>query len=154
TAGPGFTDNFSAPGAAGQLSTFWAEKAGNFGDNGGSGGTTSAKASPSLAVLNGVNQADVSAEVDVALSAGPGQSAGLVARHSGAGFYLGLVSSIGATFTASIQRQTGSIVATLASVTVASATGRLRFQVVGSSLKLFLDDTTAGTSTLLLFAND
>ena len=52
---------------------------------------------------------------------GSGQSAGLVARHSGAGFYLGLVSTSGATFAASIQRQSGSTVATLASVTVVSA---------------------------------
>jgi hypothetical protein len=81
-------------------------------------------------------------------TAGPGTSAGLVARYSGTGDgnqYLGLLVNSGGTALARIWSNVGGTWALLASQTLTgfdlSATHVLRFDVVRSSLNLFVDGT-------------
>ena len=115
----------------------------------------------SLAVLNGVSAADVIVRADIAALAN-GQLVGLAARYTGPGLnngYQALLYNSNGTARASIYRNVNGtwalISADVAVGSVASVLGKtLHFEAVGSSLKFFLDDATAGTSTLLTFAND
>src|SRR5206468_4282948 len=81
-----------------------------------------------------------------------GQSAGIVARYSGLrdqNLYVGQLVNTGTGFRAEIIRKFNGIVTRLSSGTVASTgSGTLRFEAVGSSLRLYLNNT------LIAFAND
>ena len=101
--------------------------------------------------INAIAQTNVYAQAAINLSA-VGQSAGLAARYSGPGdsnMYWGAINQSGAnTFTALIYKNIGGTWTQLASQSVNSGTGILRFEVVGDSLKLFL------SNNIVAFAND
>ena len=147
-----FSDDFTtATTPPQQLSSSWATQAGNFKVD-----TTLAQATnndvKSLATLNSVSEGDVFVQADVAITApGPVQSAGLVARYGGVGdtnMYVGRISNAGGVLTAAILRNVGGTWTTLTSKSISDGTGTLRFEVVGTSLKLFLD------LDLIAWAND
>src|SRR5262249_12226676 len=80
-----------------------------------------------------------------------GSSAGIVARYSGPGdanMYEGRLVHSGSAVYARIYRNLGGKLKPLFNQKVTTATGTLRFEVVGSSLKLFLN------GSLVAFAND
>ncbi|MBA4192304.1 MAG: hypothetical protein C0467_30405, partial [Planctomycetaceae bacterium] len=106
------------------------------------------------AVFQGAALSDVSvqATVNVFAPAGTGLSgsAGLVARYIGTGdknYYLGAITGVNGVFTAKIFANVNGTLTQLASTAVASGTGLLRFEVVGNSLKLFLNDTLVARVT-------
>src|SRR5262249_58733519 len=83
--------------------------------------------------------------VTAGVNLGAGETAGLVARYGGPGysnFYLGQLRAIGnGQFQAAIFANIGGTFRTLAvGSTVNSGTGTLEFEVVGSSLKLLLNN--------------
>ncbi len=144
-----FSDSFAAA-TRNQLSDKYVEQAGNFQVT---GGVASNSTSLAIATLRGVSQRDVSVSGDINIAAGSGRSIGLVARYSGPGeqnFYLAEVYGVPGSSRAQVNlylKQAGAYVK-LASTAVASATGSLRFEVVGNSQRVFLNNT------LILSAND
>lgn len=103
-----------------------------------------------LSTLNGVNLADVSVEGRVTLGGGLVQIDGLVARYAGPGdasMYFGALRGEEGSFKAEIWRQSGGVWTQLASQAVTAGQGLLRFDLVGSSLKLFLDDKLVAFAT-------
>jgi hypothetical protein len=98
-----------------------------------------------LATFNGSSLANVSEQADVTLSPGSA-TAGLVARYAGTGdgngrMYDGRITLSGGVYTALIEYVSGGIFNKLTSKTLTGFTGSgtLRFEVVGSSLKLFVN---------------
>lgn len=118
----------------------WTNQVGRFTSN---GQTASAAVSgPSVATLNTAPAANVTvqADVDVAIA---GQAAGLVARASkvrDTNLYFARLINNGSSVVAQIWRSVNGTKKLLAGQTVTVAAGTLRFEVVGSSLKLFLKD--------------
>src|SRR5439155_8039354 len=114
--------------------------------------------SDNLAVVNGVSETDVKVTADIS-SLANGQLIGLAARYNGPGMnngYQGLLYNSNGTARAAIYRNVnGNWVLINADVAVGPAAGvigkTLRFEVQGSSLKMFLDDTVGSTFTLLTF---
>jgi hypothetical protein len=130
-----FTDSFaSSPGN--QLSRNWTERQGNFTANGAALGNDP---SVSLATVNGEVLVDATVQADII--AGPSQAVGLIARYQSNGsYYLAQVSNLSTGRTAIIYKYVAGVGFTrLSTMTPAltSATGTLRFQVVGSSLMLY-----------------
>src|SRR5262249_157623 len=90
--------------------------------------------------------------VNVFAPAGTGLSgnAGLVARYLGGGesnYYVGTLSGIDGVFTARISRNVNGVSTPLVSAPVATGTGLLRFEVIGNSLKLFLNGVLVAKTT-------
>ena len=142
-----FTDPFNSA-APVQLQTPWQERTGNF--------VTSppllvSKTALDVATLNGVSQKDVFVQADITLSA-VGQYAGLSARYSGPGdsnMYWGAITQTGAnSFMAVIYVNVRGTWTLLASQSVSTGTGKLRFEVEGTKLRLFLQNV------LVLSASD
>jgi hypothetical protein len=140
---PGFTDDFNRSDNV-FLGAEWTDRAGDF-------QTVNNKAvavpsGVSMVTLNGVALADMAVQADFTITAGSGKSAGLMARYSGPGtsnyYYAEAYSAPGSTSTMlSLYRNVNGTFVTLATRTIAgSASGVFRFEVVGSSLKLFLND--------------
>src|SRR5262249_3870197 len=117
--------------------------------NVGSGVASGTSVNANLATLPSVNAADVVVQADI--NAAVGQHAGLVARHGALGdssMYLGIINNIGGTPIAQIFRSTGGGFTLLAQANATGNSGTLRFEVVGTSLRLFLGNT------LQVFASD
>jgi hypothetical protein len=123
-----------------QLSTDWQERVGNFNVQ---GGTAAGTASLNLATVNGIAVANISVQVDVALTSG--QFVGLVSRYTGAGdsnMYLGMLYNNAGNVEASIWRNVGGTWTKIATkLNVGSATGTLRFEIQGTTLRVLLDGT-------------
>jgi hypothetical protein len=103
---------------------------------------TASPAPRSMAVYTGMFNADVSVQADVALAATGINRAGLVARYSGSGdtnMYLASLVGTGTSAVAYISSNVGGTWNLLATVPGLSGTGRLRFDVAGSTLTLFLN---------------
>jgi uncharacterized repeat protein (TIGR01451 family) len=135
-----FTDNFTTSSNPPEMSPYWTDER---------GAVIGANDQPmgagdfNLETLNGISQANT--VVTASVNLGDGQNAGLVARYGGPGyrnFYLGQFRSIGnGQFQAAIFDNIGGAWNTLAvGSTVNSGTGTLEFEVVGSSLKLLLNN--------------
>jgi hypothetical protein len=141
-----FNDDFSTA-TNQQLSSNWLNQVGNFQV---SGGLAAGRASLNVATLNGINAADVSVQADVNVTGAAGQSAGLVARYAGPkNLYLGRLVKTGSGFKVELIRNVNGNSTTLFSQSVTSTgSGTLRFELAGSSLKLFLNNI------LVAFAND
>src|SRR5204862_42041 len=98
------------------------------------------------ATLSGVSKKDVYVEATIGGLTSVGQYAGLAARYSGPGdtnMYWGAIGKTGATtFTAVIYKNVSGTWSLVASQAIGSSIGlgKLRFEVVGDSQKLFLDD--------------
>jgi hypothetical protein len=144
-----FTDDFTRENGA--LGAAWQVRAGSFTV---SSGKAVAANHPSLATVVGGSARDVEVQADVHIAAGSGQSAGLVARYSGPGernFYLAEVYGMPGTSTVQVNlfRNLGGTYTLLRSVNLPGpVSGTLRFEAVGSSLKVFLN------GTLVTFAQD
>jgi uncharacterized protein YkwD len=137
-----FNDNFTLPGGS-QLDSFWTELQGNF-----SVQSDQLRANGNglnLALLNQAPAADVSVQADITLSSSGSQQAGLIARSSnnGSSMYLGLIAGKNGKFTASIFRELRGVWTRIASAPLGGGTGTLRIEVVGPSLKLFLNGALA-----------
>jgi ELWxxDGT repeat protein len=138
-----FGDNFGRPDST-QLGNQWTEPVG---DSVVVKQQLVAKtAGPNLAVAQGSALADVAVQswVNVFAPAGTGLmgNAGLVARYLGSGnsnYYLGVLIGNNGVFTARISLNLNGVLTPLLTVPVATGTGLLRFEVVGNSLKLFLN---------------
>ncbi len=134
-----FSDSFNRA-DSGLLGAGWNELIGDF-------AVSANRALPTtgfnVAALSGVSQADVTVQMDVA-GLEVSEHAGLVARYGGAGdvnMYLGALYNSGGGPQASIWRNVGGNWTQLTVQNVAAGAGTLRFQVVGSSLRLFFNNT-------------
>ena len=150
TPGLPFTDDFSAPVNTDQLARDWDERKGNFSITGTS--ELKGNASQNLATVHGVSLANAAVQTDITVLAG--QNGGLVARYNAANgnYYFAQViaNATGTIFTLNLQKVTPSATTTLATSTVPSGVGTLRFEVVGSNLKVF--HGTPGSLVLKLVA--
>src|ERR1051325_5921976 len=111
-----------------------------------SAGTLTSVGALHIATLNGVAQADVVVQANVNL-VGNGVGAGLVARYSGPGdanMYQGLLYLANGVTTAYIFRNLNGGWTQLSSQNVNTTTGTLRFEVIGTSLKLLLSGALVG----------
>jgi uncharacterized protein YkwD len=139
-----FSDTFSTTGS---LSSSWLQRMGTFQVGGGL--TKGTAGVGNLATLGGVTATDVSVQADVAPTSG--QWAGLVARYSGAGdmnMYFGAIMATATGYQAMIWRNAGGAWTVLASQSfTGSSTGTLRFDVVGSMLRLYLNGNLLVSAT-------
>jgi hypothetical protein len=99
---------------------------------------------------NGVTPADVTIQSGVILAAG--QSVGLLARYSGPGdqnFYEARLTLNSNALVAAIYRNVNGAFTLLASKTISKRTflGLFKFNLVGSSLSLFLNDSLLASAT-------
>lgn len=107
-----------------------------------------------LALLNGVALSDLRVQADINVLPVNGQTAGLVARATSNGsYYLGSVARTTTRFEVRIHKFTGGKFTLLASAPLNAGTGTLRFEVVGSSLKLYFGPD-ANTLALATYAFD
>jgi hypothetical protein len=141
-----FNDNFNGA-TDQQLNTNWVNQAGNFQV---AGGVATGLAALDVAALNGLRAPDVVVQAGVSPAAG--QTVGLVARYSGPkdqNMYVGRLVVTGTGTKAELVRNFNGVQTRLFSRTVTGpTTGVLRLEVVGPSLKLFLNNT------LIAFADD
>ena len=132
-----FSDSFAANPSAQQLGSSWQERSGNF--SVASGAAVAVGSSTSVATVSGIAVADVA--VQGAIVVGPTRAAGLIARYQTNGsYYLGQVVSNGSVFNAVIYKfktGTGFTRLNAVSTTFTFGVGVLRFEVIGTSLKLF-----------------
>ncbi|MBX3412267.1 MAG: hypothetical protein KF708_06075 [Pirellulales bacterium] len=102
----------------------------------------------SIAALNGVTATDVSVEAVIDVT--NGSSVGLLARYGGSGdsnAYMGLLVKTGSGYAAQIWRNVGGTWTNLTSQSVGRGQGTLRFEVVGTSLRLLFNGQTVGQAT-------
>jgi hypothetical protein len=111
-----------------------------------------------MAVLDGVNSGDVSISATVN-SLASGLMAGLVARYQGIGdknMYMAGVRNTSGVFTAEVWKNVKGTWTRLTTVTLShaqfSGTGTLRFDAVGSSLRLFVNGTVVASAADATFA--
>jgi hypothetical protein len=132
-----FADNFQQATTGGQLSRSWAERSGNFAQQG--NGQLRANGGANLATVSlARTAANVAVQADVTLTGS--QYAGLVARYGGAGsMYLGEVIGGGGKFNAYVLRYVGGKWTVLKSKALTSGTGTLLFTVHGKHLQLSWD---------------
>lgn len=147
-----FGDNFERNTDTTSLGTKWKEQAGdlvivtNHVEARGAG--TNLAIAPSAALKD----VSVQAQVNVVAPAGSGAtgSAGLVARYGGPAdknYYLGAIYGVNGVVTARIYRNLNGALTQLASAPVGSSSGLLRFEVLGTSLKLFINGVLAVKAT-------
>jgi hypothetical protein len=131
-----FQDTFTQ--ADGTLpSNNWYEQRGTFTDQ---GGVLAGRDGTNIITLNGVNQADVAVQADVPNVPVNG-SAGLLGRYQASGdTYWGGLDNYGGAVWAEIWRRSGGAWSLLDSRPVSASTGTLRFEIVGASLKLYLNN--------------
>jgi hypothetical protein len=131
------------------LGTGWTEQAGDLAIV--NGRIQSQVSGASLATMTGISVSDVTLTADVDVGSTTMRSMGLTARHSGPGEnnqYLGMLSYDSGRYTAYIYRNVGGNWTLLSSAAATKGSGNLKFEVVGTSLQLSLDNA------LLASAND
>jgi hypothetical protein len=144
-----FSDNFNR-GNNSSLGTNWQERSGNFSIN--SQTLVNSTSGTSVALVNNKTAADVvlTADVNLATTANE-RDAGVVARHSGNGagsqYYAGLAYRSGRYYS-EIWESTNGSWTRLSQVQVASnGTASLRFEVIGTSLKLYVNGVLRNSVT-------
>jgi hypothetical protein len=148
-----FSDLFAAT-ANHQLSSAWHNAVGTF--QVAQSVATATATGLNLATVNGL--AAVNVAVQAKVSVGVGQTAGLVGRYSGTGNqnmdYAGFTNLGNGICTVSLWRNVAGTWALLFAQNVASTgTGSLLFDLSGSSLKLYLNDTLAASASDSVLAN-
>jgi hypothetical protein len=141
-----FMDDFNRASST-DLGSNWLEAAGNLEIQGNRLIPTTAL---DVALYTGASLADVAVAANVVVSASGVQYAGLAARYSGPGdsnMYLGMILGINGNFQAQIYRNVGGAWTLLASAAVATGTGLMRFEVQGSSLRLFFNSVLVTSAT-------
>ena len=137
-----FADGFDQPGV-GPLSGAWSEQVGDFIRI--DGAAVPVGPAVALATLNGVTVADVRLAADVRLDSPSSSFIGLAARASGPGdtnLYVGSLVRDAAGLSGKIWRNVAGLWTLLAEGPASAASGRLRFDVIGTSLTLSLDGST------------
>src|SRR5262249_32293641 len=132
------TDTFDRPDNA-FLGGVWNEQLGDFQIQSNVARNLSAF---SIATLRGISQSNVFVQSDVQVVSS-GQFAGLSARQTGTGnknMYVAGVRDVKGVFSAVLYKIVNGIATVLKSKIINTGTATLRFEVVGTSLKLFLDD--------------
>ena len=147
--------NFNASAATGasdgQLDDYWVNQVGDFTTSG--TGTATAATSIALATVNGISNANEAVDLTIDTLT-TGEQVGLVARYNGSGlanmYYGSIVATSANTYTAAIYLNVNGVWTPLFSQNyTGTATGKtLEFDVVGSSLQLFLN------GSLVAYAND
>lgn len=132
-----FRDTFARADST-TLGNTWTEKSGDLTI---SAGKLSAVGTSNVAVSTAVSGADVRVEANVTAGAA-GTHVGLVARYSGPGeqgMYYGVIRRTATGYQAQIWRNKGGVATRLVNRSVSTGSGQLRFDVIGNSLKLFLN---------------
>lgn len=143
-----FSDNFNRQNSS-SLGSNWTEKAGNYSIN--TQTLVNSTSSTSVAIVNSFSQSDVvlTANVDLAYTFGTRDS-GLVARYSGNGIgshYWGGLALRNGRYYAEIWEANNGNWTRLSQTQVTAASGALRFEVIGTSLKLYVNDVLRGSAT-------
>lgn len=159
----GFTDDFNRANGT-SLGPNWTERAGNMSIS--SNALVNSVTGVSVATVNNVSAADVVLTADVNLGSGlANRDTGLVARQSGTGvgseYWGGLAYSNGRYF-AQVWKAIDGSWTQLSSRAVSTGAGQLRFEVIGSSLKLSVNgvltnsvaDTALATGRVGVSANN
>jgi hypothetical protein len=145
---PSFSDNFNRANST-SLGSNWTETVGNVSIS--SQGVSNAATSISLATVNNVTAADAVLTANVSLGSGYAtRDAGLVARQSGTGIgneYWGGIRYSGGRYVAEIWRAVDGSWTRLSTTYISVNSGALRFEVVGSSLKLYVNNTLTNSVT-------
>ena len=143
-----FSDNFNRANSS-NLGLNWIQVVGSTGVQNNMAQATSSSGINS-ALYAGAPQADVDISANVALPAGGGKAADLVARDTALDdntFYMGaLYTSDGTTYNAQIYKLVGGTATLLASASVGSSSGLLDFQVFGPILRLFFNTSLVATA--------
>lgn len=143
-----FSDNFNRASSS-YLGSNWSERVGNF--NVSNQGLQSSSSGTSLATVNNISAADVILTADVNLGTGTaGRDAGLVARHSGSGVgsqYWGGIAYSGGRYYAQIWEANNGSWTRLSQTQISSGNVSLKFEVVGTSLKLYVNGTLTNSAT-------
>ncbi len=142
---PAYVDDFSTPANTDQLSRDWTERQGNFSING-LQQLVANNTVMNVATVNGISIADTAVQATIVAGAAS-ENIGLIARYQTNGsYYLATVTSNAAqtVFTPKVYRVVNGVFTQLTMTTALpavslSAMGIMRFEVVGSSLKLFWD---------------
>lgn len=136
-----FTDNFNQPDNS-NLSSAWTERVGDLHVVGKH--VVNATNSDALATLSGVWQTNVSISLDFNLeSAAAERSVGIAARYSGPGdsnYYMARIMKGHNGYTAEIWVNLGGNYSPLACVPTSGGSGRLRFNLYGSRLDLYVNN--------------
>ena len=128
------------------ISASWTERRGDFAIIGNMAYARSLTAS--VMTVNGFSAADVSVQATVRVNRA--YSVGLAARSTGTGddgMYLGCLAHVRTGYQAQIWRNVGGSWAMIASGRAAAGAGTLRFDVVGSSLAVFLNGVKVAATT-------
>ncbi len=145
--GQSFADNFNRANST-ALGSSWTERVGNLSIA--SNGLAASTSSVSLATVNNFNTADVVVSGDINVGTGSAnRSLGLVARHSGSGdgnWYLGNIRYTGGAYRAEIWKQVNGVQTLLTSTYLSGGNLSARFEVVGTSLKLYVNNTLVGNT--------
>lgn len=143
-----FSDNFNR-GNNSSLGTNWTERSGNFSVN--SGALVNSTSAMSVATVNNLTMSDVvlTADVDLAYTFGARDS-GLVARQSGTAggsYYWGGIAIHSGRYYAEIWESNNGSWTLHSQTQVASGAGTLKFEVIGTSLKLYVNGALSGSAT-------
>ena len=145
-----FGDDFATAGDNNQLDGAWTSLVGGFVFDT-TAQTATGTGSVNLATVNAISNADEAVAANVTLT--NGQSAGLVARHSGPGdrnMYLAMVTAKSSSYTVRLYRNFNGTWTQLTGKSFSGSVNNaaMEFYVVGSSLRMFLN------GTIVAFAND
>ncbi|RLS21741.1 MAG: hypothetical protein DWH72_01790, partial [Planctomycetota bacterium] len=138
-----FTDDFNRANSA-FISGYWTKRNGDFQVQGNALVPRGGASSWSVATLNGVSAADVRVESYVNLAAA-GNDAGIIARYSGPddqNMYMGTLVQTTAGVTGQIWKNVNGAWSRVGISGIAASSGTLRFDVIGSSLTLSLNNIT------------
>lgn len=143
-----FSDNFNHANSS-SLGSSWTEKGGNFSIN--TSTLVNSASGISIAMVNNFSQSDVvlTANVDLAYTFGTRDS-GLVARYSGNGIgshYWGGLALRNGRYFAEIWEANNGNWTRLSQSQMSSASGAVRFEVIGASLKLYVNDVLRPSAT-------
>ncbi len=146
TPGLPFSDSFNRTSST-SLGTNWTERTGDFAVS--SNALSSSTTGVSLATVSGVTATNVTLSADVNLGTGTAtRSLGLVARYSTSGdWYLANVRYTGGRYRVEIWKQIGGVQTLLSSAFISSGSGNLRFEVAGSSLRVYWQGTLVGSTS-------
>lgn len=136
-----FIDDFDTPDNRPDLDRTWTERVGAFSTQ---NNNAAVVAGISLATVNSISTGDVSVGASVDITAA-GAYAGLVARYAGPGdgsYYLAVLFNNGGVYQAFIflKQPVGFTQLAMQNLAGFSGTGLLRFDLLGQSLKLFVDN--------------
>jgi hypothetical protein len=140
-----FTDTFTQSDNS-ALSASWLSRSGNYSIQ---SDQALSEGAANLATVNSILESDMIVQADVALSATGDQYAGVVARYTGAtsatgtpiaNMYWGGLYRISGAVYAQIYRNVGGTWTLLSSQAIGATTGTVRFEVIGNSLKLFVNN--------------